>query len=115
MSRDLPEVHADPMAMARCLVTYISDPRKVNQYVKAEFGSSPGVSRIRELRESFEKPGAYIEPFKPHDWFSPMDAYEKMAEANSRFLKLLQIERERIAAVKLAQIEAKSRVPEAEQ
>lgn len=93
MSSDLPEAHADPMAMARSLVTYIDCPDRVFRAVRGEFGTSPCHETIRQLRASHLKPVAHSEPWKPHDGYYPGEAVKAADRANRLFLLRLEAER----------------------
>lgn len=78
--------------MARCLVTYISDPRKVQSYVRAQFGSAPALSSIKELRRSFERPLAHQEPYKAFEGYYPDVARQEAEAASKRFLERIRLE-----------------------
>ncbi len=103
---DLPEPrHEDGLAMARTLVTYISDPIRVRQIIQAEFGDWGGrtlsLVTIDRLREEHlqSKRKAPERPFRAHEGYHPTDAYDRAAYANERFLERLQREHpERFAA-----------------
>jgi len=98
---DIPETHADPMAMARCLASYLSDPDVIFRRVKAEFGTSPCHETIRDLRAHHLRPPTPIDDYLPCDQHKPNDERAALDCANRLFLRRLQWEREaarRIAA-----------------
>lgn len=106
MASDLPEArHADGLAMAKALVTYMDDPRAVQLAVRSEFDcTARGISlhTIRQLRkahlEGQLEPDE--EPHKLHEGYYPEQAARKLEDANRRFLAAL--ERERALSVEVA-------------
>lgn len=77
------EAHRDPLSMAKVLVQYIADPYEVYRQVRREFGSCPGISKIRELREAYFRE----EDEEPISWKVEADRYvAHMERANIAFL-----------------------------
>lgn len=89
---DIPQAHRSPEAMARCLVTYIDDPRKVRVEVWASFGNAPCVTTIRRMRERHLRGRApkSREVFKAHEGYRPTDASDAAFAASERFLERLR-------------------------
>jgi hypothetical protein len=102
MASDLPDSHSSPMAMVRCLVTYISDVDRIYRVVKAEFGTSPCHHAIGEARRLFLSPDRIDldGPHKPHEGYYPDEVSSRAADANQRFLIALKREREYSEALK---------------
>ncbi len=90
---DIPEVHRSPAAMARSLVTYIADPERVQQEVKAQWGSSPSIYEIREMRRRHLKPPQPTEPYRPYEGYYPGQVSDAAAQASAAFLARLEVER----------------------
>jgi hypothetical protein len=94
MASDIPEAHAGPDAMARCLASYINDPDKIFRRVKAEFGSSPCHETISAMRARHLQPAYISEPAKPYDGYYPGDAAASLETTNALFLARLKNERD---------------------
>lgn len=90
---DIPETHTDPMAMARALVTYIDCPDRVFKAVRAEFDSAPCHRTIQQMRESYLRPMAQVEAWKPHDGYYPDEVSKQAAKTSLMFLARLEAER----------------------
>ena len=93
MASDIPETHSDPVAMARCLASYIDNPDKIFRRVKAEFGTSPCHETISAMRARHLQPAYISEPAKPYDGYYPGDAAASLETTNTLFLLRLDQER----------------------
>lgn len=95
MAADLPGPgHANPIAMAKVLVTYLDDPTKIRRAIKSEFMSSPDEGTIRRLREKYL---ASLEPsprevFSLHEGYYPQNAAEVALIRNRAFIAALMRE-----------------------
>jgi len=102
MASDIPETHSDPVAMARCLASYIDNPDKIFRRVKAEFGTSPCHETISAMRARHLQPAYISEPAKPYDGYYPGDAAASLETTNTLFLARLKSERDLSASKALA-------------
>lgn len=103
MSSDLPDMRFDSgIAMARVLVTYMGDARAVRSRIREEFEKSPAITTIERMRADYlaSKQRPDERPWKAHEGHRPDEVYQKLIEANERFLDALKWERQRSLALR---------------
>lgn len=92
----IPDTHPTPNAMARCLISYIADDRRVRREVLSEFSEAPeleSIARMREQRraqEDMARRGRQAPGFTARgwDWRGEREQIE-MAAASGAFLSAL--------------------------
>ena len=95
MASDLPEHgHTSSLAMAKVLVTYMTDDRAIYRAIKSEFRYGLALGTIRAIRADHQRKLRRDpeEPFKLHEGYWPADASERAAATSARFLEALKRE-----------------------
>lgn len=79
--------HKTPSAMARVLVQYMDDPKRIRAAILDEFNDAPSVESILAMRARFLRPSP-----EPISFKRERDAYaEQMARSNASFVCALQM------------------------
>jgi hypothetical protein len=80
------DFHRSGYAMARVLVQYIADPKRVRKIVQGEWSDAPSVEVIAAMRARFDEPAEPAICFKlrRHQYATQME------RANQRFLAAME-------------------------
>lgn len=80
--------HRTANAMARVLVQYLPDDRRVQSEVRASFGSAPCLGDIRTIRDKWHRGKVYapVAPPTAEDGYWPSKEAQAAAIANRRFV-----------------------------